>query len=78
MCTDSLTEQFKDLTTLSESTGLIYHRLCFKSYVSKRNLSFAKLEEDEDKNRGNGEQKEPQYSERETEPPSAYTRSLSQ
>ena len=52
-----LSEKFKDLTTLSESTGLLYHCLCFKSYVSKRNLSFAKLEEDENKNRGEGEQK---------------------
>ena len=50
-----LSEEFKDLTTLSESTGLIYHRLCFKSYVSNRNLSFAKLEEDANKNRGKGE-----------------------
>ena len=46
-----LSEKFKDLTTSSESTGLIYHRICYKSYVSKRNLSFAKLEEDENKNR---------------------------
>ena len=46
-----LSEEFKDLTTLSESSGLIYHRLCFESYVSKRNLSFAKLEEDEKRNR---------------------------
>ena len=53
-----LSEEFKDLTTLFESTGLIYHRLCFKSYVSKRNLSFAKLEEDDNKNRGKGEQKD--------------------
>ena len=73
-----LSGEFKDLTTLSESTGLIYHRLCFKSYVSKRNLSFAKLEEDENKNRGKGEQKKPQYLGWGTEPPSACTRSLSQ
>ena len=73
-----LSEKFKDLTTLSESTGLIYHRLYFKSYVIKRNLSFAKLEEDENKNRGEGEQKKPQYSGQGTEPSSACTRSLSQ
>ena len=72
-----LSEEFKDLTTLSESTGLIYHRLCFKSYISKRNLSFAKLEEDENKNRGKSEQKKSQNSEQGMEPPSGCTRSLS-
>ena len=69
-----LSEKSKDLTTLSESTGLIYHRLFLKSYVSKRNLSFPKLEEDENKNRGKGEQKKPQYSGQGTEPTSACTR----
>ena len=73
-----LSEEFKDLTALSEYTGLIYHRLCFESYVSKRNLSFAKLEGDEKKNRRKGEEKKLQYSGRGTEPPSACTRSLSQ
>ena len=62
-------EEFKDLTTLSESTGLIYHRNCFKSYVSKMNLSFAKLEEDENENKGKSKQKKPQYSGRGMEPP---------
>ena len=53
-----LSEEFKDLSTLSKSTGLIHHRLYFKSYVSKSNVSFAKLEY-ENKNRGKGEQKKP-------------------
>ena len=73
-----LSEEFKDLTALSESTGLIYHCLCFKSYFSNRNLSFAKLEEDENKNRREGKQNKLQYSGQEIEPPSARTRSLIQ
>ena len=72
-----LSEEFKDLTTLSESTGLIYHRICFKSYVSKTNLSFARLKEDKNKNKAKGEEKKPQYSRRGMEPPSTCTRSLS-
>ena len=38
-----LSEEFKDLTILSESTGLIYYRLCFKSYVSKRTCRLQNL-----------------------------------
>ena len=48
-----LSEEFKDLTTLSESTGLTYHYLCFKGTCHLQNVKKMRTRTEEKVNKRN-------------------------